>query len=106
MAPRMTSFPGRASSTLLGAGIVAMAAAFALLLSACGTKSDTKEIKILWAEWRPSYALAELGQRYAQKTGIPVKVVKKSWDGAFGDATFSEFRNRDDNYDIIIGDSQ
>jgi multiple sugar transport system substrate-binding protein len=78
----------------------------ALSLASCGSHSDPRQIKILWAEWRPSDALAELGKDYEAKTGIPVKVVKKSWDGAFGDATFSEFRNRDDNYDIIIGDSQ
>jgi multiple sugar transport system substrate-binding protein len=80
--------------------------ASALLLSGCGSRPDAPEIKILWAEWRPSDALAELGAQYREKTGVSVKVVKKSWSGAFGDATFSEFRNRDDNYDIIIGDSQ
>lgn len=77
-----------------------------LFLAGCGSKSDSGRITILWAEWRPSDALAELGKLYEAKTGVPVKVVKKSWDGAFADATFSEFRNRDDNYDIIIGDSQ
>ncbi|MDB5102979.1 MAG: sugar transporter substrate-binding protein [Fibrobacteres bacterium] len=76
------------------------------LLTGCGSRRETPEIKILWAEWRPSEALAELGRLYEAKSGVSVKVVKKSWDGAFGDATFSEFRNRDDNYDIIIGDSQ
>lgn len=75
-------------------------------LASCTSRNDPPQIKILWAEWRPSDALAELGKLYEAKTGIPVKVVKKSWDGAFGDATFSEFRNRDANYDIIIGDSQ
>ncbi len=77
-----------------------------LILCSCGSRSDTRQIKILWAEWRPSDALAELGKIYEKETGIPVKLVKKSWDGAFGDAAFAEFRNRDDNYDIIIGDSQ
>jgi multiple sugar transport system substrate-binding protein len=77
-----------------------------LVLQGCSAHSDSKQIKILWAEWRPSDALAELGKLYEKETGISVKVVKKSWDGAFGDATFAEFRNRDDNYDIIIGDSQ
>src|SRR4051812_11299631 len=79
---------------------------FLAALNGCGSRSDAPEIKILWAEWRPSDALAELGKAYEAKTGVRVKVVKKAWDGAFGDATFSEFRNRDDNYDIIIGDSQ
>lgn len=73
---------------------------------ACTSKSSAPEIRILWAEWRPSDALSELGRDYQAKTGVRVQVVKKSWDGAFGDATFAEFRNRDDNYDIIIGDSQ
>jgi multiple sugar transport system substrate-binding protein len=76
------------------------------LLLGCDKRDSTPEIRILWAEWRPSDALAELGALYQAKTGVAVKVVKKSWDGAFADATFSEFRNRDDNYDIIIGDSQ
>ncbi len=77
-----------------------------LFLQSCNSRSNSPQIKILWAEWRPSDALSELGKVYETNTGIPVKMVKKSWDGAFGDATFSEFRNRDDNYDIIIGDSQ
>jgi multiple sugar transport system substrate-binding protein len=75
-------------------------------LTSCGSRQNAPEIRILWAEWRPSDALAELGKLYQAKTGVTVTVVKKSWDGAFGDAAFSEFRNRDDNYDIIIGDSQ
>lgn len=78
----------------------------ALLAAGCGGDRDDRQIRILWAEWRPSDVLADLGRDYQAKTGVPVKVVKKSWDGAFGDATFAEFRNRDDNYDIIIGDSQ
>lgn len=79
---------------------------YATSLSGCGSGQKTPEIKILWAEWRPSDALAELGAQYKDKTGVSVQVVKKSWNGAFADAAFSEFRNRDDNYDIIIGDSQ
>ena len=86
-----------ASALVLGA---------AFLFASCGRSESPTEIKILWAEWRPSDALADLCQAYQAKTGVHVQVVKKSWDGAFGDATFSEFRNRDDNYDIIIGDSQ
>jgi multiple sugar transport system substrate-binding protein len=77
-----------------------------LSLTACGRSDTGPVIKILWAEWRPSDALAELGREYQAKTGVHVQVIKKSWEGAFGDAVFSEFRNRDDNYDIIIGDSQ
>ena len=90
-------------------GFLAIAFSLALsvaILTGCAPRSDSPEIKILWAEWRPSDALAELGTLYQAESGVPVKVIKKSWDGAFGDATFSEFRNRDDNYDIIIGDSQ
>ncbi len=75
-------------------------------LISCGTRSDSGPLRILWAEWRPSDALQELSKVYTDKTGVRVKVVKKAWDGAFGDATFAEFRNRADNYDIIIGDSQ
>ena len=80
--------------------------ALLLCLGGCGSDRSAPEIRILWAEWRPSDALAQLGRDYQAKTGVKVQVVKKSWDGAFGDATFAEFRNRDDNYDIIIGDSQ
>ncbi|HKP97143.1 MAG TPA: extracellular solute-binding protein [Fibrobacteria bacterium] len=100
--------PGRplpARSRILSAGAPLWALA-ALFLCACSRSDSTPVIKILWAEWRPSDALAELGKRYEAETGVQVKVVKKSWDGAFADATFSEFRNRDDNYDIIVGDSQ
>lgn len=77
-----------------------------MALSGCGGGRDAGGIRILWAEWRPSDLLQELGRRYQEQTGVPVKVIKKSWDGAFSDAAFAEFRNRDDNYDIIIGDSQ
>jgi multiple sugar transport system substrate-binding protein len=77
-----------------------------MALTSCGGGRDAGGIRILWAEWRPSDLLQELGRRYQEKTGVPVRVVKKSWDGAFSDAAFAEFRNRDDNYDIIIGDSQ
>lgn len=94
-------FPARLPSLLLP--VLALSA---LSLLSCGRSGDPRQIRILWAEWRPSDVLAELVKGYEAKTGVPVKVIKKSWDGAFGDATFAEFRNRDDNYDIIIGDSQ
>ena len=77
-----------------------------LFLLSCSHQDNPRQIKILWAEWRPSDALSELSEAYTKATGVSVKVVKKSWDGAFGDAAFAEFRNRDDHYDIIIGDSQ
>jgi multiple sugar transport system substrate-binding protein len=80
--------------------------AAALGLSACGRSSAGPEVRILWAEWRPSDALAELGRAYERQTGVRVQVIRKSWDGAFSDAVFAEFRNRDDHYDIIVGDSQ
>lgn len=72
----------------------------------CTQKSDAASIKILWADWQPSDALANLGRLYTQQSGVPIQVVKKSWDGAFTEAALAEFRNRSDNYDIIIGDSQ
>lgn len=97
-APRSATL-GTLPAAILGAGL-------AMGLQSCGGKDDSRQIRILWAEWRPSDVLAEMGRLYEAQTGVPVKVVKKSWDGAFGDATFAEFRNRDDNYDIIIGDSQ
>jgi multiple sugar transport system substrate-binding protein len=86
--------------------VFAMAFFMALALMGCGRRDSVPTIRILWAEWRPSDALAELGREYESKTGVRVQVIKKSWDGAFGDAVFAEFRNRDDHYDIIIGDSQ
>ncbi len=78
----------------------------AFLAAGCSGKREAGSIKILWADWQPSAALADLCKLYTRQSGIPVQVIKKSWDGAFTAATFSEFRNRDDNYDIIIGDSQ
>ncbi len=77
-----------------------------LALAGCGRRDSVPTIRILWAEWHPSDALEELGRQYQAKTGVRVQVIRKSWDGAFGDAVFAEFRNRDDHYDIIIGDSQ
>lgn len=63
-------------------------------------------LHILWADWEPARALQTLAEEYTALTGVKVKVIRKSWDGAFAEAAFAEFRNRDDNYDIIIGDSQ
>jgi multiple sugar transport system substrate-binding protein len=100
---RPTRSPGSGS---LSAALAVFTGLLLAGLNGCGSGSGKPQIKILWAEWRPSDALAELGKQFEAKTGVQVKVVKKSWDGAFADATFSEFRNRDDNYDIIIGDSQ
>lgn len=77
----------------------------AALLSSCGDR-DNRPLRILWAEWPPAHALQAVGDLYTRQAGVPVEVVRKSWDGAFGDATFAEFRNRGQNYDIIIGDSQ
>jgi multiple sugar transport system substrate-binding protein len=90
---RFTIYPALLSSLLLP-------------LSGCGGDGKDRPIRILWAEWRPADILAEMGRAYQAETGVAVQVVRKSWDGAFGDAVFAEFRNRDDNYDIIIGDSQ
>ncbi|HLP42444.1 MAG TPA: extracellular solute-binding protein, partial [Fibrobacteria bacterium] len=86
---------------------IALACLLTAPLASCGSRKEGKApIRILWADWRPSDILAELGRDYETRTGIPVKVVKKSWDGAFADAAFAEFRYRGDNYDILIGDSQ
>ena len=68
--------------------------------------SNEKTIRILWADWQPADALAELGKEYEKATGTPVVVVKKSWAGDFLNTTLNEFRNNGDQYDIIIGDSQ
>jgi multiple sugar transport system substrate-binding protein len=73
----------------------------------CNTRSEQDQtIRILWADWQPADALAELGRAYEMATGIPVVVVKKSWAGDFLNTTLNEFRNNGDKYDIIIGDSQ
>ncbi len=86
-----------------GAGLALLGAAG---LAGCAQKQSVEPLKILWADWPPSDALADLSKLYTGQSGVPVEVVKKSWDGAFSAATFSEFRNRSANYDIIIGDSQ
>ena len=99
---RMAARPRVARSALLFASFLLGS----LSLSGCGHRDSAPLIRILWAEWRPSDALAELGRAYEAKTGVRVQVVKKSWEGAFSDAVFAEFRNRDENYDLIAGDSQ
>ncbi len=80
----------------------------ALVLTGCSGESGRGRavLHILWADWEPAKALQALAVEYTAKTGVEVQVVRKSWDGAFTEAAFSEFRNRDDNYDILIGDSQ
>lgn len=85
-----------------------LAFSLALVLSGCGENSRRHgaELQILWADWEPARALQALSEEYFALTGVKVKVIRKSWDGAFTDAAFSEFRNRADNYDILIGDSQ
>lgn len=101
---RAASFAHRPRA--LGRIVSALCLATTLFLAGCGHRDSEPLIRILWAQWRPSEALAELGREYEAKTGVRVQVVMKSWDGAFGDAVFAEFRNRDDHYDIIVGDSQ
>jgi len=77
------------------------------ILSACTLFfGNTTEIKILWADWEPARALEKISKEFEAETGIKVKIIRKSWEGAFTEAAFTEFRNHDDNFDIIIGDSQ
>jgi multiple sugar transport system substrate-binding protein len=85
-----------------------LALGLALVVMGCGENSRRHgaELQILWADWEPARALQSLSEEYTAMTGVKVKVIRKSWDGAFTDAAFSEFRNRADNYDILIGDSQ
>src|SRR5215207_7419213 len=94
-------------------GLVIAAIAAGLTIGLACSKQDStssgggeKTIRILWAEWKPADALQELGKEYEAATGVPVVVVKKSWDGDFLNTALNEFRNKGDKYDIIIGDSQ
>jgi len=89
--------------------LIAWGSVFILLVfSGCNREAgrNGSALYILWADWEPARTLQALAEEYTRETGVEVKVVRKSWDGAFTEAAFTEFRNRDDNYDIIIGDSQ
>jgi multiple sugar transport system substrate-binding protein len=77
----------------------------ALTLTAQAGLGQEKSITIWWAQWDPAAALQELGNEFAQETGIAVKVHQIPWP-SYQDQVFLNFGNKQTDFDIVIGDSQ
>ncbi len=67
--------------------------------------AQEKSITIWWAQWDPAAALQELGNEFAEETGIAVSVHQIPWL-SYQDQVFLNFGNKQTDFDIVIGDSQ
>ena len=67
--------------------------------------AQEKSITIWWAQWEPAAALQELGNEFAEETGIAVSVHQIPWP-SYQDQVFLNFGNKQTDFDIVIGDSQ
>ena len=67
--------------------------------------AQEKSITIWWAQWDPAVALQELGNEFAEETGISVSVHQIPWP-SYQDQVFLNFGNKQTDFDIVIGDSQ
>ena len=67
--------------------------------------AQEKSITIWWAQWEPAAALQELGNQFAEETGIAVSVHQIPWP-SYQDQVFLNFGNKQTDFDIVIGDSQ
>lgn len=70
-----------------------------------GAFAQEKSITIWWAQWDPAVALQELGDEFADETGIAVEVQQIPWP-SYQDQVFLNFGNKQTDFDIVIGDSQ
>ena len=70
-----------------------------------GAAAQDKSITIWWAQWDPAAALQELGDEFADETGIAVEVHQIPWP-SYQDQVFLNFGNKQTDFDIVIGDSQ
>lgn len=82
--------------------------AIAALAVACGAEDSSEKqdtVTIWWAQWAPADGLQELGNRFAEETGIRVVVHQIPWS-SYQDQVFLNFGNQHTDFDIVIGDSQ
>jgi multiple sugar transport system substrate-binding protein len=63
------------------------------------------ELTIWWAEWDPANFLQQIGNEYAEATGIAVNVVQTPW-GSYYDRVGTEWAAQGTSYDMVVGDSQ
>jgi multiple sugar transport system substrate-binding protein len=66
---------------------------------------DVTELTIIWAEWSPSDFLQEIGNQYAEETGITINVVQEPWATYF-DRVAAEWAAQGTAFDMLVGDSQ
>jgi multiple sugar transport system substrate-binding protein len=86
--------------------IVAVLALLTLISVIPVTAQDAvTELTIWWAEWDPANFLQQIGNEYAEATGITVNVVQTPW-GSYYDRVGTEWAARGTSYDMIVGDSQ
>lgn len=100
------------------AGLSALA--FALALSGCSQRNEAQEtspparaassggdkkLVIAWAEWEPAKQLDDLADDFTKETGIDVEVQQIPWSD-FETKIKNVWSSREDDFDLIIGDSQ
>ena len=86
-------------------GVIALAAATVLGLTAADVRAQDKTITLCWAAWDPANALVELSKDFTTKTGIKMKFEFVPWT-SFADRMLNELNSKGKLCDVIIGDSQ
>ncbi len=85
--------------------LVVLVALVALGFGAVSAQEGVTELTIWWAEWDPANFLQQIGNEYAEETGITVNVVQTPW-GEFYNRVAAEWAARGNAFDMVVGDSQ
>lgn len=80
-------------------------AIFALAGATANAPAQSKSLSIVWAEWAPADALAQLGKLYEAETGVKVTVQQIPWT-QYKDKVDIELSQKGAKWDLIVGDSQ
>lgn len=67
--------------------------------------SGVEELNILWAQWDPADYLQQIGNMYAEETGVKVNIIQEPW-GSFYNLFATEMAAGGDTWDMVVGDSQ
>ena len=86
-------------------GVIALAAATVLSLTAADVRAQDKTITLCWAAWDPANALVELSKDFTAKSGVNMKFEFVPWPN-FADRMLNELNSKGKLCDLIIGDSQ
>lgn len=88
-------------------GIAVRAAVLACvgIVGAAQTAAQSKSLSIVWAEWAPADALAQLGKLYEAESEVRVTVQQIPWT-QYKDKVDIELSQKGTKWDLIVGDSQ